>query len=735
MANTDQRIVNKIILIPPPAAAVPRPPVPRTLAATKKPVASIGTTSKPPTVQENISPPVQVVKPKASLTTTTLQPNAPPLIQVAKPMSTSMLQPNAKPKVISMLTTLQPNAPPPVQVAKPKVPTTLQPNAPPPQPVQVAKPKTISTPTTLQPNAPPPVQVVTPKAKAPDPNEECILDSDTTICEDFMAGRCLKSRLCGHHHIKTPYLWQYQDLKNTSGYQEWVSFSPEVVAKMEEVFSQPSNIICNLQDIETRLKGWTVHFDKMVLEISDSYQSKRVKIRRLSTPSSVESTSGALSTKWVWYFENNNSWCPYGQSVKPGTSASITSDDIERAYVTKQPTYKFLTNEYPYTLDFTGMYQLNMDPRYSTKRNVRRRPTYVPFHSASNTRTNLTASQPSSVARGSLPPTWKPMPQKEAFKRVSLAPTDPEFREVEKLFRQTMGEDMIILQIERVQNLHLWKKYSMNKQLMMQKSLESRYGRDGGRRTHYDERKLFHGTDPDITKGICHQNFDFRLSGKNATVYGKGSYFAKEASYSHRYSKASPDGTRYMFLANVLVGMYTTGKQNIPRPPPIDPSDPYGDLYDSCVDNKDNPSIFVVFKDDQCYPAYLIKYANQHDLAAIDHDMLDPLGGYPFSYSSRQVQGPSTPSRSSNVRAGSSSSTSYSTYGRQGTPTSSPTRQSATTSYPSYGVQSQSPGYPASRYTSSASFQTFSANITSPPPSQQSNSSSGSPQKTSCSIQ
>ncbi|XP_066302590.1 protein mono-ADP-ribosyltransferase PARP12-like [Branchiostoma lanceolatum] len=661
MANTDQRVVIKTILIPPTTAAVVRrPPVPRTsqatCTATKKPVANIATTSTP--------------------------------------------------------TTLQPNAPPPVPVVKTKA---------------------TSTPTTVgQPNTSPPGQTVKPKAKAPDPNEERILDSDRTICEDFLAGQCLKSRLCGHHHIKTPYLWQYQDLKNASGSQggEWVSFSPEVVAKIEEVFSQPSNISCNLRDIETRLDGWTVHFDKMVLEISDSYPSKRVRIRRLSTPSSVESTSGASSTKWVWYFENNNSWCPYGQSVKSGTSAFITSDDIERAYVTKQPTYKFLTNEFPYTLDFTGMYQLNMDPRYSTKRNVRRRPTYVPFHSSSNTRTHLTASQPSSVTRGSLPPTWKPMPQKEAFKRVSLAPTDAEFREVEKLFRQTMMEDMIILQIERVQNPHLWKKYSMNKQLMMQKSLESRYGR-----THYDERKLFHGTDPDITKGICHQNFDFRLSGENATVYGKGSYFAKEASYSHRYSKASPDGTRYMFLANVLVGMYTTGKQNIPRPPPIDPSDPYGDLYDSCVDNKDNPSIFVVFKDDQCYPAYLIKYANQNDLAAIDHDMLDPLGGYPFSYSSRQVQGPSTPSRSSNVRAGSSSSTSYSTYGRQGTPTSSPTRQSATTSYASYGVQSQSPAYPASRYTSSASYQTYRANIPSPPPSQQSNSSSGSTQKTNCSIQ
>ncbi|XP_035689040.1 zinc finger CCCH-type antiviral protein 1-like isoform X2 [Branchiostoma floridae] len=710
MANTDQRAVIKTLLIPPTTAAASRSSVPGfpQATATKKPVASIATPSAPSALQPNILAPtsVQMVKPKATSTPTTLQPNIPPPVQVVKSKATS-------------------------------TPTILPPNIIPPL-LQVLIPKATSTATMLQVNTSSTAQVMKPQAKAPDPNEERILDGDTTICEDFLAGQCLKSRLCGNHHIKTPYLWQYKDFKNELRCQgaEWVSFSPEVVAKIEEVFSQPSNLSCNLLNVDTRLYGWTVHFDKMELEISDSYPSKRVKIRRLSTPSSVESTSGSWATKWVWYWDNNGSWCQYGQSVKTGTSAFITSDDIERAYVTKQPTYKFQTNEYPYTLDFTGMYQLNMDTRYSTRRNVRRRPTFVPFQSASNTRTSHTTSQPSSVARGSLPPTWETMPQNEAFIRVRLAPRDPEFMEVEQLFRQTMRHDMIIHKIERIQNPRLWEKYSMNKQQMMQKSMESRYGR----RTHYgsplDERKLFHGTDPDIIKGICHQNFDFRLSGKNATVYGKGSYFAKNADYSHAYSRASSDGTRYMFLANVLVGKYTRGEQNIPRPPPIDPSDPYGDLYDSCVNNEANPTIFVVFKDDQCYPAYLIKYADQNDIGAAD--LFDPLGRY--SYTSRRVQGPSSPSVATNVGAGTSRSTSYSAYGRQGTATSSPTRQStSSTSYPQYGGQSQSPGYPTSQSTSSPAHQTWRANMHLIQPqqaSQQSSSASGSPnKKQGCSIQ
>ena len=36
--------------------------------------------------------------------------------------------------------------------------------------------------------------------------------------------------------------------------------------------------------------------------------------------------------------------------------------------------------------------------------------------------------------------------------------------------------------------------------------------------------------------------------------------------------------------------------------------DPESDLYDSCVNNVKNPTVFVIFDNDQCYPEYIIKY-------------------------------------------------------------------------------------------------------------------------------
>ena len=70
------------------------------------------------------------------------------------------------------------------------------------------------------------------------------------------------------------------------------------------------------------------------------------------------------------------------------------------------------------------------------------------------------------------------------------------------------------------------------------------------------EKFLFHGTSHNMVDAICFQNFDFRVCGKNGTKYGKGAYFSKSASYSHRYSTADSKGHYYMFNANVLVGKY-----------------------------------------------------------------------------------------------------------------------------------------------------------------------------------
>jgi poly [ADP-ribose] polymerase 7/11/12/13 len=131
------------------------------------------------------------------------------------------------------------------------------------------------------------------------------------------------------------------------------------------------------------------------------------------------------------------------------------------------------------------------------------------------------------------------------------------------------------------------------------------------------EKTLFHGTEKTETiKHIMNQGFDLRLHGK--TVYGKGCYFARDAKYSHDYTEADSEGIRRMFLVQVLVGAVCLGKTEYKRPPPVDPAVPYGLLYDTCVNDMNDPTIFVTFHNNHSYPSYLIEYAEKGQVWAFD---------------------------------------------------------------------------------------------------------------------
>lgn len=129
------------------------------------------------------------------------------------------------------------------------------------------------------------------------------------------------------------------------------------------------------------------------------------------------------------------------------------------------------------------------------------------------------------------------------------------------------------------------------------------------------ERHLFHGTTRRAAEDICHSNFDPRLTGVNGAAFGQGSYFATAASVSNLYSLKDGD-VRCMFLAKVLVGKASMGRNVYRRPPPLNSKTKtqWDRLYDSCVDDVHRPTTFVVFDSCQCYPYFLIKY---RDLPAV----------------------------------------------------------------------------------------------------------------------
>ncbi|XP_041355434.1 protein mono-ADP-ribosyltransferase PARP14-like [Gigantopelta aegis] len=87
-----------------------------------------------------------------------------------------------------------------------------------------------------------------------------------------------------------------------------------------------------------------------------------------------------------------------------------------------------------------------------------------------------------------------------------------------------------IEQIERVQNKTVYDQYCIMKRRFDEKNP-----------TLQNERKLWHGTSSDSTNSINTYGFNRSYCGKNATVYGKGAYFATESSYSAGDTYSPPD--------------------------------------------------------------------------------------------------------------------------------------------------------------------------------------------------
>ena len=122
----------------------------------------------------------------------------------------------------------------------------------------------------------------------------------------------------------------------------------------------------------------------------------------------------------------------------------------------------------------------------------------------------------------------------------------------------------------------------------------------------FERRWLFHGTEEGTVDKIIQQGFNRSFCGKNMTKYGKGVYFARDASYSSspQYSVPNALGMQHMFLCRVVVGEYCKGVKDALTPAVRDGSL----LFDTTVDKMANPSIYVTYNDAQAYPEYLVRF-------------------------------------------------------------------------------------------------------------------------------
>lgn len=422
------------------------------------------------------------------------------------------------------------------------------------------------------------------------------------ICVEFLQGLCFYGKDCQKHHTVLPYHWQVR--RRATG--AWQSVNDDSQEHIERLYCSPDS-----DRIKMRYQGhdFLVNLDSMTIYESLEFD----QIRRLSTPS-TSGTASNYHTVWKYYCRDHFGWREYSEPVVKL---------IEEANCRGLKEVRFVTWHNQYILNIKDGFQQNA----CFRKEIKRRPLFrssVMLLPHLQTLSGVSPSTPAMADAASLqvlspvaitapnfyPETWIPMDSSQEFIQVPMPKEDKSYRTVYTLFHKTVPETKFrILKIMRVQNLFLWEKYKRKKEFMARKMT--------GLDRIMNERHLFHGTSQDVVDGICKHNFDPRVCGKHATMFGQGSYFARKASYSHNFSKRSPKGVHYMFLAKVLTGRYVVGNHTMRRPPPLNPGDITSDLYDSCVDNFFEPQIFVIFNDDQSYPYFIIQYEEVSNTVSI----------------------------------------------------------------------------------------------------------------------
>jgi poly [ADP-ribose] polymerase 10/14/15 len=213
------------------------------------------------------------------------------------------------------------------------------------------------------------------------------------------------------------------------------------------------------------------------------------------------------------------------------------------------------------------------------------------------------------------PKYWDEVKDPLVVEYFKLDPRSDEFQRAAGVFllEDDLRERCDVLSIERVQNISLWQSYCVKKSATVAREADP-----AAATRKYVRCWLFHGAPGDVVPKILQQGFNRSFCGKNATFFGKGVYFARDASYSAYplYCRPDDNGVQSIFLCRVVIGQYCQGRKDALTPDIRD--DSRNLLFDSTVNHVVNPEIFVTYHDAQAYPEYLIKFKQS-----------GPVGGHP----------------------------------------------------------------------------------------------------------
>ncbi|XP_064533697.1 protein mono-ADP-ribosyltransferase PARP10 isoform X2 [Pseudopipra pipra] len=329
--------------------------------------------------------------------------------------------------------------------------------------------------------------------------------------------------------------------------------------------------------VHLRLRGGTATLHGFAEYTAPAARDLATLLRRRPLPelsATAVTAAGTASAHWV-------RWDPSGTVVPYAPEAAAL---LEQAWLRRERRLDLVLDGRPLTVDLERMEEYDIGSARA-----------VP----------VCRSQPPAESARSLLGLEVPGLEEEV-RLMPLAEDSEEFTDTVHHFYGTLEElhsRISIVQVQKLIHPLLYKQYQLKKGSVERACAAGTAA----------ERVLFHGTTKASSREICLHGFNRSFCGKNATLYGRGVYFAARAAISARdqYSPPSADGTKFIFVAKVLTGMFVAGRQGL-RAPPLREGAEGPQRYHSVVDNPQQPDIFVIFNDTQAYPQYLITCRRRH---------------------------------------------------------------------------------------------------------------------------
>ena len=453
---------------------------------------------------------------------------------------------------------------------------------------------------------------------------EFICQSQNDICESHEERPCLNG-LCPLSRCDQNFLWIVKRPRENA----WCALRTQVNLAIEEAFSDPrvDNFVLFWDD-----KRYVIYFDSLMQKnrmdlIRDPFEALEISARanrqllplgdfqyvRLSYKSVGEAT-----LKWNWFFKADSN----EHTASAGSSIEVLKPIIAKIFPKSSVVRKTGTGNYKPWMLFDELNANSLESAYNGSYfevivNVSNQKYLVDF--ATMTQKNTTSGKSRMVKRR---PELTVLEKSERHYDQQLI---PEFGSVEMpqffscrngfnekiLSKKTDFEysllcDSIVrrmptaknIKITRIENFELFAHYYLKRGQMMRKF---------GSVSKLNEALLFHGTSAEAALKIAKDNFDWRLAGSHVGQrFGAGVYFTPDVNYASGYCSRN-QSDKCIIVGLVLIGDYTLGSSSIKRPP--EKRDLPDELYDSCVNDLLNPSIYVIFDHNQMYPLYKINFS------------------------------------------------------------------------------------------------------------------------------